>query len=90
VRGEEEYTENFGAETEGRNSFEGLGLEVRMSLTWIVNKYCGMAWTSFIWLGIGKEAGTVSRRMNSRVEYYRTKSLPNNEPGIFSRKTAMD
>jgi len=49
----EEYVENFGAETEDRNSLEVLGLEVRMSLRRILNKCCGMAWTWFMWLGIG-------------------------------------
>jgi hypothetical protein len=49
--------ENFGAETEDRNILEVLGLEVRMSLTRILNKCCEMTWTWFTWLGIGTRGG---------------------------------
>ena len=55
--GEEEYIQNFVAESEDRNSLEVLGLEVRMSVTRISNKCCGMAWTWFMWLGIGTRGG---------------------------------
>ena len=55
--GKEEYIENFGAETEDRNSLEALRLEVRISLTRILNKCCEMAWTWSMWLGIGTRGG---------------------------------
>jgi hypothetical protein len=57
VGGKEEYVENFGAETEDRDSLEVLGLEVRMLLTRILNKCCGIAWTWFTWFGIGTRGG---------------------------------
>jgi hypothetical protein len=51
--------EKFGAGTEDRNSLEVPGLEVRMSLTRILNKCCGMAWTWFTWLRKGTRGGHV-------------------------------
>jgi len=53
------YRENFGAGTEDRNSLEVLGLEVRMSLTRILNKCCGIFWSWFTWLGVGTGGGHI-------------------------------
>ena len=39
------------------NLKEDVGVDMRIILKLILNKHCGMLWTSFIWLRIGVARG---------------------------------
>jgi len=42
---------------EERDHLEGLGIDERIILTWVINKLGGGVWTGLIWLGIGTDGG---------------------------------
>jgi hypothetical protein len=46
----------------GRNRSEQLGVNARIILEWILEKYSVKLWTRFIWLRIGTVGGLFSRR----------------------------
>jgi hypothetical protein len=41
----------------GRDHSEGVGIDGRIILKWILRKMCGKLWTGFIWLRIGTSDG---------------------------------
>jgi len=81
--------EKFGAGTEDRNSLEVPGLEVRMSLTRILNKCCGMAWTWFTWLRKGTRGGHVWAMLWTPVLHFMGRSYWLSTSQLFSQEILL-
>jgi len=45
--------QNFGQKMKGRDHSEGMGIDGRLILEWILGKYLGKVWTGCILLRIG-------------------------------------
>jgi hypothetical protein len=53
----EMHTEVWLESLKGRDNMEGLGIDERILLEWILVKWGGKVWTGFIWIRIGTAGG---------------------------------
>jgi hypothetical protein len=61
--GQEKCIQDFwwGDPREG-DSFEGLGIDGKITLKWIFRKWDGKAWTGLLWLRVGTVGGRLGMR----------------------------
>jgi hypothetical protein len=54
---DERCIQNFSRKTEGKGHSEDLGVDGRIILEWILEKWGGKMWTECIWLRMGSSGG---------------------------------